>query len=137
LGEGCGFGETKRVGEDATLLLSVARWANRVSQWEVREGKTRNGYLVDDVASRTNDERWDAVRFEVACGQTDRLVTHRSKRNEDGEIDVIFGEGLAYGLGPLCSSALAIDRWDSGETWGKRSNDAFVSERLQVLEREE
>lgn len=77
-----GFCERKGLAKDASLLLLVVRGTNRVAQGQVREREPRNPDLVDDVACRTEDQCGNACGFEMACGQTDRLVTDRSKRDQ-------------------------------------------------------
>jgi hypothetical protein len=42
------------------------------------------------VFGGAHDDRGDAICFEVACGQTDRLVADRSVRHQDREIDFIL-----------------------------------------------
>ena len=119
------------------MLLGVIGWSDRVTQRQVGEGESGHGDLVDDVASRTNDERGDTVCFEVACGQTDRLMADRSKWDEHDEVDLIFDKPLANLLGPLGCSPMAVDGADSSEPWGDRANDTFVLERLEVVEWQE
>ena len=76
--------------KDALLLSHIVCRANGVSEREVGEGEAGHGDLVDDVAGRADDERGNGVGFEVACGQTDRLVAHRSERDEHCEVDIVF-----------------------------------------------
>jgi hypothetical protein len=46
--------------------------------------------VFNDVFGGTHDDCGNAVCFEVACGQTDRLVADRSVRHQDREIDFIL-----------------------------------------------
>ena len=64
--------------------------ARRIAQGEVAEDKTGHAAMFNDVFGGAHDDRGDAICFEVACGQTDRLVADRSVRHQDREIDLIL-----------------------------------------------
>jgi hypothetical protein len=64
--------------------------AGRIAQGEVAEDKTGHTAVFNDVFGGAHDDGGNAVCFEVACGQTDRLVADRSVRHQDREIDFIL-----------------------------------------------
>ena len=64
--------------------------ARRIAQGEVAEDKTGHTAMFNDVFGGAHDDRGNAVGFEVACGQTDRLVADGSVRHQDREIDLIL-----------------------------------------------
>lgn len=64
--------------------------AGRIAQGEVAEDKTGHTAVFNDVFGGAHDDCGNAVCFEVACGQTDRLVADRSVRHQNREIDLVF-----------------------------------------------
>ena len=121
-----GFCERKGLAKDASLLLMVVRWTNRVAQGQVGERESGDSDLVDDVACGAEDQRRDSCGLEVSCGQTDRLVTDRSKRNQHREIDLIFAKRVEHLSGSGDCAALAVPRGDSSETRRDRTDDTVV-----------
>ena len=68
----------------------ILRAAARIAQGEIAEQKPRHADVFDDVLGASQDNRRDAVRFEVTGGQTHGLVTHRSNRDENDGVDLVF-----------------------------------------------
>ncbi len=64
--------------------------AGRIAQGKVTEDKAGHAAVFHYVFGGAHDDRGDAICFEVACGQTDRLVADRSVRHQDREIDLIL-----------------------------------------------
>jgi len=90
-GEGF-FERVKSEGAEFLLHHDIAGLSHGIAKWEVNEDEPGNPGVLDDVAGGSDDDRWDSVCFEMTCNQADRLVTDRSKRNEDHRIDIV----LAY-----------------------------------------
>jgi len=119
------------------LLIGVVGGADGIAEWKVGKGKPWDGDLIDDVSCGSNDDCRNSVVLEVSCGQTDRLVTDRSKGHQHREVDVVVVECLTNRLGPLGGSALTVDGWYSTKARGNRTNDTLASERVEVFERQE
>lgn len=107
----------QRLSENTPLLFCVARWADGIAEREIGEGESRNPDLIDDVSGGAEDEGRQSAFFEMASGQTDRLVTDRSKGNEDGEVHSVGSKHRENLGGPGLRTALAVDRRDANETW--------------------
>ncbi len=113
------MGKLERGLQQPALLFDITRWAHRVAERQVGKGKARDAHFIDDVSGRTDDERWNAVRFEVTGGQTHGLMTHRSKRCQHRKVNTIFGKPLTNALGPPVRPSLAVNRGYTCEAWRK------------------
>ena len=72
------------------LHLAVVRNAAGVTERKVLEQESWDSTLVDDVTGRADNDRRNAVRFQISGRQTDGLVTDRSDGYEEGDIDAVF-----------------------------------------------
>ncbi len=109
LGMGCGFGQGESQAKNTTLLIGIVGWSHRIAEGQVGEHESRYGVLLDDVASASDDHGRQTVGFEVSCGQTDRLMAYRSKRNEQHQVDVVFERPDPNILGPGQGAPLGVD----------------------------
>ena len=51
---------------------------------------TRHPNVFDNIDRRANDERWNALGFELPCNQTHGLVANGSQRDKERDIDRVF-----------------------------------------------
>ena len=64
----------------------MERWAARVAKWKIGEEKSRDATMFDDVGGRSDDDRRNAIFFEVTGDQTHGLMANRSNWNEDYDV---------------------------------------------------
>ena len=86
----CVLQEIQRHGNDCPLHFRVVRLAARITEREVGKHHSRNAAMLYDISCSGDDDRRDAVLFEVPCDQTHGLVTYGSDGNENGRVDCVF-----------------------------------------------
>lgn len=118
------------------MLTWVVGGADGVTEREIGEDEAGHTEFFDDVSGGPDDERGDAGGFEHVCGQTDRLVTDRSKRCEHDEVDLVVLNGVDQGVRGLGGLALAVDGGNPVEPWGDAADHAILGERDEVVDRE-
>lgn len=103
-----GFGDGKCEQHDLALHVDDAGLAARIAEWKVDEHEPWDSGLLDDVAGTADDDGRNAGRFEMAGDQTHGLVTHRSKWDEQGNVDPVVAAPLRDLLGVQPCPALAV-----------------------------
>ncbi len=81
---------SQRQVDDVALHRGIARLAARVAEREVNEEEPRDARFLHDVPGTPDDDRRDAGFFQTSRNQTHGLVTHRSKRHEQGDVDTVL-----------------------------------------------
>lgn len=76
----CGFKKLKRSTNYCALHYRIVRLAARITQREVREDKTRNPALLDNILRRAKHHSGEAISFKMPSDQTHGLVANRSQR---------------------------------------------------------
>lgn len=123
------FCENERVAEDPKLLRGVIRRPDGIPERKVGEGEPWHANLVEDVSRRAEDQGRHSRRFEMSCGQTDRLMAHGSKRNEKCEVDIVLDQHRVDLVGANRRPALAIEGGYPHEPRCHRTNDALSDQR--------
>lgn len=62
----------------------------RITQWKIREDETRHAAMLHDVLGGADDDGGNTVRFKMTGDQTHGLVTDRSKRGQNGRVDLLL-----------------------------------------------
>ena len=57
-----------------------------MTQREIAEIKAGHPHMLNDVAGRAHDYGGYTVCFQMPCDQTDRLVTHGSRRYQERNV---------------------------------------------------
>lgn len=87
--------------DDSPLHILISRLAARIAERKVGKDKARHPALLNNIAGRAEDDRGNAVRFEMPGDQTHGLVTHRSQGDQQGNIDPILATKVEHGRGIL------------------------------------
>ena len=97
--------------DDSPLHVLVIGLAARITKREVGKDKARHPALLNNIAGRAEDDRWDTLRFKMSGDQTHGLVTHRSQGDQQGNIDPILTTEVEHGRGIFVHSLpRTIDR---------------------------
>ena len=89
---------------DGPLHVFISRLAARIAKRKVGKDKARYPTLLNNIARRAEDDRGNAVRFEMSGDQTHGLVTHRSQGDQQGNIDPVLTTEVEHGRGILVNS---------------------------------
>ena len=90
--------------DDSPLHVLISRLAARITERKVGKDKARHPTLLNNIAGRAEDDRGNALRFEMPGDQTHGLVTHRSQGDQQGNIDAILTTKVEDGRGILVNS---------------------------------
>ena len=97
--------------DDGPLHILISRLAARIAERKVGKDKARHPALLNNITSRAEDDRRNAVRFEMPGDQTHGLVTYRSQGDQQGNIDPILATKVEDGRGIFVHSLpCTIDR---------------------------
>jgi len=80
----------------------------RITQRKVNENEARDPGLLDDVSGAPDDHRCDSCCLEATGDQTHGLVAHRSKWNEQRDVDAILFTPLGDLIGVEPGPTLAV-----------------------------
>jgi hypothetical protein len=130
------FEQIKRAADDVVLHSLIPRFAAGVAEWEINEQKTRDATFFNDVSTRADNNGWNSRGFQMSCNQTHGLVTDRSQRDEDCDINVVFPHptfNLRRVL--LFVQTLAVICWRAIESLAHRSNSTFFNPLAQTGQR--
>lgn len=121
-----GLKQVERHADDSPLHVRVVGLATRIAEGKVGKDKARHAALLNNIARRAEDDRWDTVRFKMPGDQTHGLVTHRSQGDQQGNIDSILTTEVEHGRGIFVHSlACAIDRGHAVEARRQAAKPAF------------
>ncbi len=90
---------------------TIAGFSEGVSQRKVGEDETGYPDLFDNVAGGTDNHGDKPGGFKNLGGQTDRLMTDRSKPGEDNPVNTIVAQESGELLGILGGATMAIEGW--------------------------
>ena len=111
------------------MLHRPVTWlATRIAEREVDEQHASDTTLLDDVAGAPDHHGGDSSCFKVARNQTHGLVAHRSKRDQEGDINLVFGTPLANRCGIKTGTALAVFGGDAEEPMIELADLAVLDE---------
>jgi len=110
------------------LGLDLARWAKGIAERNIAEHKARHPALLNNVTGRPDDHGGNTGGFEGSCSQTHGLVADRSKRYEDGDVQLV-----------ICAKGheLAVVGRDAVVSRRDRTDPSRRGESRQMFEREE
>ena len=112
--------------DDGPLHVLISRLAARIAERKVGKDKARHPALLNDIARRAEDDRRNAVRFEMPGDQTHGLVTHRSQGDQQGNIDPVLTTEVEHGRGILVDSPpRTIDRGHAVKARRQAAEPAF------------
>ncbi len=112
--------------DDGPLHVRVTRLAARIAERKVGKDKARYPALLNNIAGRAEDDRGNAVRFEMPGDQTHGLVTHRSQGDQQGNIAPILATKVEHGRGILMNSPpRTIDRGHAVKARRQAAEPAF------------
>ena len=112
--------------DDSPLHILISRLAARIAEREVGKDKARHPALLNNITGRAEDDRGNAVRFEMPGDQTHGLVTHRSQGDQQGNIDPILTTEVEDGRGILVNSPpRTIDRGHAVKARRQAAKPAF------------
>lgn len=128
--------QVERYANDRLLHRRIIRLATRVAEGEVREHETRDAALLDDIPCRADDDRRQAMRFQVSSDQTHSLVADRSEREEERDVDGVSATEIEDGwrIGGD-RSALAIVRRHTIEARRQTANATDSGEFFEAPDR--
>ncbi len=86
----CALEKVEGVAGDCALHFRVFRSAHGIAKRKIAEEETRDAAFLHNVSCRSSDDGRNAGFFEMTRDQTHGLVTNRSKRNEQRDIDLVF-----------------------------------------------
>ena len=107
------------------LHCDVVGFPGGVAKWEVNEDKAGDADGLNNVAGAPYNDGGDAVFFEMAGDQTDRLMTDRSKGDEHDDVDIVLAAPGKNPFGILERFALAIGGGEAVEAGRQRADPAF------------
>jgi hypothetical protein len=84
-----GFKKVERDANDRALHHWIIRLATGIAERKVREHETRHAALLDYVARGADDDRRNSVGLEVPGNQTHGLMTDRSERHQQRNVDIV------------------------------------------------
>lgn len=112
--------------DDSPLHVLVVGLAARITERKVGKDKARYAALLNNIAGRAEDDRWDTLCFKMSGDQTHGLVTHRSQGDQQGNIDPILTTEVEHGRGILLNSlARTIDRGHAVKARRQAAEPAF------------
>ena len=112
--------------DDSPLHVLVVGLAARITERKVGKDKARYPALLDNIARRAEDDRWDTLCFKMSGDQTHGLVTHRSQGDQQDNIDSVLTAEVEHGRGILLNSlARTIDRGYAVEARRQAAKPAF------------
>ena len=112
--------------DDGPLHVRITRLAARITERKIGKDKTRHPALLNNIAGRAEDDRGNALRFEMPGDQTHGLVTHRSQGDQQGNIDPILATKVEDGRGILVNSPpRTIDRGHAVKARRQAAKPAF------------
>ena len=112
--------------DDSPLHVLVVGPAARITERKVGKDKARHPTLLDNIAGRAEDDRGNAVRFEMPGNQTHGLVTYRSQGDQQGNIDPVLTTEVEHGRGIFVHSLpRTIDRGHAVKAPRQAAEPAF------------
>ena len=136
-GQPCPFGQREGGAEHRELTVGVVGRAQGVAQRQIGEDESRYPDLLDYVTGRSDDDGGDTGVLEGSCGQTDRLMTDRSERNEQHQVDVVLAGPVDELLRPEHSPAMAVVGGKSVEARRHPADLPGVGQGTELLEGKE
>ena len=99
------------------LHRRVPGLATGIAEGKIAEEKTSHAAFLHNISGATNDDGWDAVRFQMPCDQTHGLMTDGSQRHQQGNVHPILSTPTENGRRILLAcAALTIGGWHTVES---------------------
>ncbi len=118
----------ERERRDVMLHSAVIGLAARVAEREIDEQESRHPCLLDDVAGAPDHHGRDSRCLQPTRSQTHGLVTHRSKWNEQCDVNAVLSTPFAHPVGIEGGLALAVFGRHTEEAMVQRTDRSVVDE---------
>ena len=124
--------------DNGSLHIRISRLAARIAERKVGKDKTRYAALLDNIAGRAEDDRWDTVRLKMSGNQTHGLVTHRSQGDQQGNINAILMTEVEHRRSILMDGLpCTIDRGHAVKARRQAAEPAFGHVLIYAADRQE